>query len=92
MEPGLTLEKLTQTPKVDPETYCSMVGSLIYVTNTRPDVSYAVSVVSRYMNSLEEAHFQAAKEILRYLKGTMNFALQSSSEGEEQFHTYVDAD
>ena len=64
MDPGLTLQKSTDSEKIDPETYRSLVGSLIYVTNTRPDISYAVSSVSRYMSSPEQVHLQAAKQIL----------------------------
>ena len=92
MEPGLLLKKDTGSPKVNPELYCSMVGSLIYLTNTRPDISYAVSCVSRYMSNPEETHLQAAKQILCYLKGTIDFALHLSSESGENFHTFADAD
>ncbi|KAG0574455.1 hypothetical protein KC19_VG263300, partial [Ceratodon purpureus] len=96
MEPGVALQNSSKTPKVNPELYRSMVGSLIYVTNTRPDISCtiscAISCLSRHMSSLEETYVQAAKQILSNLKGTINFALHLSSRGEEKFHTFADAD
>ena len=73
------------------EFYRFFVGSLIYVTNTRPDVCYAVSCVARYMASPEQAHFQAAKRILRYLKGTMNYVLLFLSSITNVYHTFTDA-
>jgi hypothetical protein len=45
------------------------VGKLIYLSHTRPDITYAVSVVSRFMHSPSEEHIKAVMRILRYLKG-----------------------
>jgi hypothetical protein len=92
MDPGCHLSKHTGTQLVDPEFYRSLVGILIYVTNTRPDVCFAVSSVSRFMDAPEESHLQAAKQILCYLKGTMDFALHMSSWGEEGVYSFADAD
>ena len=52
-----------------------MVGSLIYLTLTRPDISYPVGVVSRYMSNPKKPHLDAVKRILRYVKGTINFSI-----------------
>ncbi|CAB75469.1 copia-type reverse transcriptase-like protein [Arabidopsis thaliana] len=57
----------------------SLVGSLRYLTCTRPDILYAVGVVSRYMEHPTTTHFKAAKRILRYIKGTVNFGLHYST-------------
>jgi hypothetical protein len=92
MDPNLTLQRQMNSEAVDTELYRSMVGSLIYVTNTRPDICYAVSTVARYMDSPQTPHLQAAKRILRYLQGTADFGLFFSSDNSEQFHTYTDAD
>lgn len=81
-----------QSPDFDPKLYRSLVGSLIYVTNTRPDICYAVSCVSGYMDNPQDAHSNAAKQILRYLKGTMDFALHLSSKGTPNLYSYADAD
>ncbi|XP_070039108.1 secreted RxLR effector protein 161-like [Nicotiana tomentosiformis] len=55
--------------------YASAVGSLMYVmVCTRPDIAYAVGVVSRYMSYPGKEHWEGVKWILRYLKGTSGFA------------------
>ena len=61
--------------EVNPVTYQSIVGSLLYAAiATRPDISHAVGVVSKFCSKPTEAHLTAVKRILRYLKGTLNFA------------------
>lgn len=56
--------------------YASAVGSIMYaMVCTRPDISHAVSVVSRYMANPGKEHWQAVKWIFRYLKGTPDFGL-----------------
>eukprot|EP00253_Pinus_taeda_P015435 PITA_15435 len=60
---------------VDEKTYRSIVGSLIFLTHTRPDITYLVSLVSRYMTNPSEIHMKAAKRILRYVKGILNFGI-----------------
>ncbi|KAF2303953.1 hypothetical protein GH714_025070 [Hevea brasiliensis] len=71
------------SPKTDEEMehmssvpYSSAVGSIMYaMVCTRPDISHAVSVASRYMACPEKEHWQAVKWILRYLKGTTDVGL-----------------
>ena len=53
--------------------YRQLVGSLVYLALTWPDISYPVGVVSRYMSNPKKPHFDAVKRILRYVKGTINF-------------------
>lgn len=56
--------------------YPSAVGSIMYaMICTRPDISQAVSVVSRYMKRLGKVHWEAVKWILRYLKGTTDVGI-----------------
>lgn len=57
-------------PPVDREQYQRLVGKLIYLSLTRPDIAYSVSVVSQYMHSPTKRHYEAVQQILRYLKGT----------------------
>jgi hypothetical protein len=63
--------------------YMSMVGSLLYASiSTRPDISHAVSVASRFMKTPGEKHWKAAKRTLRYLQGTTQFGLEYEAEGD----------
>src|SRR6266508_282176 len=55
---------------VDKERYQRLVGRLIYLCHTRPDIAYVVSVISRYMHNPRSGHLEAAYMILRYLKGS----------------------
>ncbi|KAL0403633.1 UNVERIFIED_CONTAM: Retrovirus-related Pol polyprotein from transposon TNT 1-94 [Sesamum radiatum] len=64
--------------KVDPKIYRSLVGLLIYLTNTRPDIVYPVNLISRFMNEPSKLHFVAAKRILRYLQGTRKLGINMS--------------
>ena len=62
--------------------YRSLVGSLMYLANcTRPDIALAVGCLARHMATPTEAHLQAAKRVLRYLKGTATLGLVYSGEG-----------
>lgn len=60
---------------LDEKTYRSIVGSLIFLTHTRPDITYSVSVVSRYITNSSKIHMKASKRILMYVKGTLIFGI-----------------
>eukprot|EP00268_Persea_americana_P008044 TRINITY_DN13089_c0_g1_i1.p1 TRINITY_DN13089_c0_g1~~TRINITY_DN13089_c0_g1_i1.p1 ORF type:complete len:530 (+),score=94.20 TRINITY_DN13089_c0_g1_i1:90-1592(+) len=74
-EYGLKLLKNPGGKKIDSTFYKQIVGSLMYLTATRPDIMHAVSLISRYTESPTEFHLLAAKRILRYLKGTIDFGI-----------------
>ncbi|XP_056165613.1 secreted RxLR effector protein 161-like [Syzygium oleosum] len=74
-EVGLKLSKDPDGRKVNSTFYKQIVGSLMYLTATRPDIMHPVSLISRYMENPTEKHLQAAKRILRYLRGTATFGL-----------------
>jgi hypothetical protein len=61
---------------VDRERYQRLVGRLIYLSHTRPDISFVVSVVSRYMHDPREGHMDAVYQILRYLKNALGKGLR----------------
>ncbi|XP_057982378.1 uncharacterized mitochondrial protein AtMg00810-like [Malania oleifera] len=67
---GLKLNKDHEGKKVDNTLYKQIVGSLMYLTVTRPDIMYSVSLISRYMENPTEMHLLASKRILHYLQGT----------------------
>jgi len=60
---------------IDQKLYQSMIGSLLYVTASRPDVMFSVYKCARYQASPRESHLKATKIILRYLKGTHDVGL-----------------
>ena len=67
---GLKLSKDDEGSTVDPTLFKRLVGSLMYLTATRPDIMYGVSLISRFMESPKDSHRQAGKRILRYVSGT----------------------
>jgi hypothetical protein len=92
MDPHVQLQKNMGIGRTDPLLYRSLVGSLIYLSNTRPDICYAVSCVTQYMDQPELAHFQVAKKILRYLSGTLDYGIFMPFNSTNLYHTYTDAD
>ena len=79
--------------EVNPVTYQSIVGSLLYAAiATRPDISQAVGVVSKFCSKPTEAHLTAVKRILRYLKGTLNLAIKYQKSENDPLIGYSDAD
>lgn len=75
MATNLKLSKDDDTSKVDGSMYRSLVGSLLYLTASRPDILFVVNVLSRFMSSPKETHFSAAKRVLRYIKGTADLGI-----------------
>ena len=69
-----------------------MVGKLIYLTITRPDISYALSIVSQFMHSPTMVHFKIVHRILRYLKGSVGREILMKNNGHTQISGYTDAD
>jgi hypothetical protein len=53
--------------KMDSNIFQSLVGSLIYLTNLRPDILFSVSIIFRFIEDLNKLHFTATKRIMRYL-------------------------
>ncbi|KAJ7959769.1 Retrovirus-related Pol polyprotein from transposon TNT 1-94 [Quillaja saponaria] len=92
MECGVKLSKHDVGEKVDPTLFRSLVGSLRYLTCTRPDILYAIGVVSRYMESPTSTHMKTAKRILRYLRGTLDYGLFYSSSHIIDLVGYCDSD
>eukprot|EP00253_Pinus_taeda_P035202 PITA_35202 len=76
---GLKLSKEDNSKDFDPSLYKSIVGSLIYLTATRPDIKFTVSLISRFVERPKEAHWQAAKRILSDWAGGLDDQKSTSS-------------
>jgi hypothetical protein len=72
--------------------YQSMIGSLLYVTASRPDVMFSVCKCARYQASPREIHLKATKRILRYLKGTHDVGLWYPKGSNFELIGYSDSD
>eukprot|EP01018_Ginkgo_biloba_P011369 Gb_30477 [translate_table: standard] len=76
VEFGLKLSKYEYSDSVDATLYRKLIGSLVYLTSTRHDIAYAVSLVSRFMADPKIEHWKTTKRILRYIRGTRDYGLQ----------------
>ncbi|CAL2276266.1 unnamed protein product [Prunus armeniaca] len=90
--PGFKVCKDADGVKVDATFFKQVVGSLMYLTATRPDLMFVVSLISRYMGQPTELHLQAAKRALRYLKGTTDFGIFYKKGGSENLVAYANSD
>ncbi|KAK9724743.1 hypothetical protein RND81_05G095800 [Saponaria officinalis] len=91
-ERGTKLVKDPPGNRVNRTFYKQIVGSLMNLTATRPDIIYAVSLVSRYTESPKDTHLLAAKRILRYLHGTSDFGLFYSKGEKSELFGFCDSD
>ncbi|KAK5846720.1 hypothetical protein PVK06_003017 [Gossypium arboreum] len=89
---GEKLSSTSEHDRVDEKGYKSLVGCLLYLTATRLDIMYAVSLLSRFMHCCNVAHFKAAKRVLRYVKGTLNFGVKFGKADELKPVGYSDSD
>ena len=90
-----------QEPKSDEDiaymqkvSYASVVGSIKYsMVCCKPDMSYSISMVSRFMANPGKSHWEVAKRVLRYIFGTIDFGLKYANQGEvPSIEGYVDFD
>ncbi|KAL4334975.1 hypothetical protein GQ457_07G002860 [Hibiscus cannabinus] len=76
----------------DPQLYRRMIGRLLYLTHTRPDITYAVNLLSQFVSSPRKTHLQAVHHLLSYIKGSPGLGLFFSSEATLQLTAFVDSD
>ena len=76
----------------DAEQYRRLIGRLIYLTITRPDISYSVHILSQFMKAPREMQWDAALRVVKYLKGTAGQGIMLSSKSELNLSVYCDAD
>jgi hypothetical protein len=84
--------KEDRADKVDETIYRSLIGCLMYLTTTRPDIMHVVSLLSRFMHCASEVHFKAVKRIVRYIKGTLNYDIQFSCVENFKLQGYAGSD
>ena len=75
LDQNAKLSSLDETRAANGILYRQLVGSLNYLTTTRLDIAYSVIILSQFMAKPLESHWIAAKKVLRYLKGTVNFGI-----------------
>ena len=69
-----------------------MIGSLLYLTTSRPDISYIVKVCARYQENFKESHMIALKRIIKYVKTTADFGVWYSKDTNDVLAGYFDVD
>src|SRR3954462_8744476 len=92
MHPSCIVGKDEVSKKVDQKIYRGMIGSLLYLTASRPDILINVCLCSRFQSDPKESHLSAIKIILRYLKGTTNVGLVNRRSEDYNLVGFCDAD
>ena len=89
---GASLCKDESSKHVDSTVYRGMIGSLLYLTASRPDIMYSVCLCARFQSDLRDSHLQAVKRILTYLVGTTNLSLFYKKNQDFRLSGFCDAD
>jgi hypothetical protein len=92
MSTTIALDADEEGEHVDQKEYRSMIGSLLYLTVTRPDIQFSVSLCAGFQASPRTSHQQAVKRIFRYLRPTPDFGLWYSTSSSLSLHGFSDAD
>ena len=92
MVTGCKLSKDDDSPDVDQSSYRSMIGNLLYITTSCPNIMHDVGMVGRYQVAPKQSHLLHVKRIFRYLKGTMDYGLWYPMNQNFQLSVYSDVD
>ncbi|XP_057734655.1 uncharacterized mitochondrial protein AtMg00810-like [Arachis stenosperma] len=92
LESNVRFTLMDDTVLDNPTLYRQLVGSLVYLTVTRPDIAYPVHVLSQFLSAPRTTHYAAVLRILRYIKGTLFHGLYFSAHSSLSLHAYSDAD
>ena len=92
MSPNVKLTMDLLGKSVDSSLYRSMIGSFLYLTASRPDISYSVGVCARYRANPEESLMTTLKRIIKYVKTTVEFGVWYSKDTNDVLTRYSDAD
>jgi len=91
MDIHLQLRPTDGTPLEDPARYRHIVGSLVYLTVTRPDIAHVVHILSQFVRAPTSVHFGHLLRVLRYLRGTSSRGLFYAHDNSLQLHAYSDS-
>ena len=78
--------------EVDPTLYKSIIGSLLYLIASRPDITFSVGVCARFQAAPKESHMIATKRIIWYVNGTYNYGIWYSRDSNDCLARYLDVD
>jgi hypothetical protein len=92
METNLKFLVDTSSELVGATLYRQIIGSLMYLTNTRPDICFVVNTLSQYLVEPIRVHLVAAKHVMRYLKGTLDYGLCYTRDHDFRLYGYTDSD
>ncbi|XP_057505369.1 uncharacterized mitochondrial protein AtMg00810-like [Actinidia eriantha] len=92
MDPNVKLETNLEDSPVDRGMFQRLVGRLIYLAHTRPDIAFPVSCISQFMHSPYQCHLDAANRVLKYLKGPPGRGLMFRKQATRNVEVFVDAD
>lgn len=76
----------------DPTIYRALVGKLNYLTNTRPDLSFSVQLLSQFMQQPTDIHMATLQHVLQYVKGTEGLGILLRGSDQITLHVYLDSD
>ena len=82
----------SETGTVNKGSYQRLVGRLIYLSHTRPDIAYAVSVANQFMHDPKESHLKVMHKILHYFKGIPSKGILFKKRGKLSLEAYNDVD
>ena len=92
MASNLELLSVSSSDTVDATMYRHMIGSLMYLMNTRPDICFVVNTLSQFLTDSRNVHLIIAKQVLRYLKGIFDYGLKYEANQKIKLEGYVDSD
>ena len=92
MDTHLNLLVDASSELVDVTLYIHIIGSLMYLMNTRLDICFAVNTLSQYLDEPRHVHLVAAKHVMRYLKGTIDYGLSYTRYYDFRLYGYTDSD